>query len=231
MSLRVGRSGPWPPGGVMAGLTPAERAALLAAGMEVEFPHDSRLVRQGELADRLFVIIDGYVKVVQTTPEGSSAVLAVRSRGDLIGEYALLDGAPRIADVFAVNTVIAVRIGERRFREFARRHPRAETFIYKGVIDKARKSAMRRTEAQAWDARTRLAKILHELAVDYGVRREAGVEIPPLSQFELGSLAGVSEATTERHLHEFRAKGLVRTRYRKILVLDMDGLAAVWKTG
>ncbi|WP_344452041.1 Crp/Fnr family transcriptional regulator [Actinocorallia aurantiaca] len=226
----VGRTGPWPPASVMAALRPEEREALLSSGTEIEFPPDSHLVRQGEPAGELFVLLDGYVKVVMTTPEGIPAIMAVRARGDLIGEFAVLDGGRRTASVITVDTVIAIRISVRRYREFDDRFPGATRRFYDGVLGKMRATMERRIQARAWDARTRLAKTLHELAVTHGVPAEEGVEIPlPLSQFELGSLAGASEATTERHLHEFRALGLVRTHYRKIVVLDLDGLGALWE--
>ncbi len=227
----VGRTGPWPPASVMAKLRPAEREALLASGTEREFPHGSLLVLQGELGKDLFVLLDGYVKVVVDTERGTPAILAIRARGDLIGEFAVIDEGVRTASVVAVNAVVAVRISRQRYQEFGTRFPEAKETIFKSVITKMRLATERRMEARIPDTQKRFAKALYELAVAHGVLDEEGVVIPlPLSKFELGNLAGVGESTTERHLKEFRDKGLVRTRYKGIVILELERLRLLWDT-
>lgn len=85
----------------------------------------------------------------------------------------------------------------------------------------------RRVDARVWDARARLARILYELASDYGEPTPEGVMIAlPLTQSDLGALAMVAESTTERLLKDFRKRGLLLTRYRRTVVLDMAALEA-----
>lgn len=225
----VGGSGSWPEHSVMAALRPEEREALLASGTQIEFPHDSFLVRQGESKTDLFVLLDGYVKIEVTTEDGVSAILAIRARGDLVGEFAVLDGGERTANAIAVNTVIAVRVGLQRYEEFVDRFPGVRDVVFKSVVGKMRAATRRRAEVRAWDVRARLAKALYELAAAHGVPSGDAILIPlPLSQFELAGMVGAGESTVERLLHEFRSLKLVRTSYLKIHVLDPEGLRALW---
>ena len=49
----------------------------------------------------------------------------------------------------------------------------------------------------------------------------------PITQSELGELAGVAVSTTERVLGELRKEGVIATRYRKIAIRDMTFLGAI----
>jgi CRP/FNR family transcriptional regulator, cyclic AMP receptor protein len=219
----------WPPLSLVAQLTEPEREALLAAGSLVKFPDDGILVLQGDPGDGLFVLTDGMVKVTVAAESGTETMLAVRSRGDLIGEFAVLDGEPRTATARAVGAVSAIRISRARFTEFGQRYPAAQTTITKSLVAKMRAATERHAAERTWGARERVAQVLYELAEDYGEQAADGaVMIPlPITQSELGELAGVAVSTTERVLGDLRKEGVIATRYRKIAIRDMTFLGTI----
>jgi CRP/FNR family transcriptional regulator, cyclic AMP receptor protein len=209
-------------------LAEQERMALLAAGNRVQFADDGILVLQGDPGEGLYVLISGMVKVTVAAESGTQTMLAVRSRGDLIGEFAVLDGGDRTATARAVGAVSAVRISRLRFAEFGQRFPAAQATITKSLVAKMRAATERHAAERTWGARERVAQVLYELAADYGEPAGDGAVVIPLSmtQSELGELAGVAVSTTERVLGELRKEGVIATRYRKIAVHDMDVLGA-----
>ena len=219
----------WPPFSLVAQLTEPERIALLAAGSPVKFPDDGILVLQGDPGDGLFVLTDGMVKVTVAAESGTETMLAVRSRGDLIGEFAVLDGEPRTATARAVGAVGAIRISRARFTEFGQRYPATQTTITKSLVAKMRAATERHAAERTWGARERVAQVLYELAEDYGEQAGDGaVVIPlPITQSELGELAGVAVSTTERVLGDLRKEGVIATRYRKIAIRDMTFLGTI----
>lgn len=213
----------------MAQLTDPERIALLAAGSPVQFPDDAILVLQGDPGDGLYVLTAGMVKITVAAESGTETMLAVRSRGDLIGEFAVLDGEPRTATARAVGAVSAIRVSRMRFAEFGQRYPAAQTTITKSLVAKMRAATERHAAERTWGARELVAQVLYELAADYGEPAPDGaVVIPlPITQSELGELAGVAVSTTERVLGELRKESVIATRYRKIAVRDMAFLGAI----
>jgi CRP/FNR family transcriptional regulator, cyclic AMP receptor protein len=219
----------WPPLSLVAQLTESERIALLAAGSPANFPDDGILVLQGDPGDGLYVLTAGMVKVTVAAESGSETMLAVRSRGDLIGEFAVLDGEPRTATARAVGAVSAIRISRARFTEFGQRYPAAQTTITKSLVAKMRAATERHAAERTWGARERVAQVLYELAEDYGEHAGDGaVVIPlPITQSELGELAGVAVSTTERVLGDLRKEGVIATRYRKIAIRDMTFLGTI----
>jgi CRP/FNR family transcriptional regulator, cyclic AMP receptor protein len=221
--------GKWPQGSLVAQLAGDERTALLAAGTAVQFEDDNILVLQGGPGDVVYVLTGGMVKVTVATETGAETTLAVRSRGDLIGEFAVLDGRPRTATARAVGAVGAVRISRAAFLAFGQRYPAALTTITQSLVAKIRAATERHAAERNCGAKERLAQVIYELAEGYGEPAADGaVVIPlPLTQLELGELAGVAVSTTERILSELRRSGVIATGYREIAVRDMDFLGAV----
>jgi CRP-like cAMP-binding protein len=73
----------------------------------------------------------------------------------------------------------------------------------------------------------RLAQLLLDLAEKYGEPAgpaQALVLTLPLSQEELASLASASRATVTRALHDWRERGLIQTRTRRITITDPAAL-------
>jgi CRP-like cAMP-binding protein/Fe-S-cluster-containing dehydrogenase component len=94
----------------------AERAELLRVRKgEV-------ICSQGTVADSLYLVRTGFVKVIEDRTEGE-VVLAYLGRGGCFGEAGLLDGGSRTATVVALETTDLVRVRDRDFEEVVRRFP------------------------------------------------------------------------------------------------------------
>ena len=84
-------------------LDAAQLAALLA---EVECRPLQRgdvLIRQGEDADRMFVVVYGRLRIVARDAGGTETVIDEIGRGDIVGEWSLLTGDVRSATVYALR--------------------------------------------------------------------------------------------------------------------------------
>jgi signal transduction histidine kinase len=72
------------------------------------------LIREGEAGDTMFVIVEGELEV--SKGQGSQAtVLAVRGPGDVVGEMALLEHAPRSATLRALSPTRLLVIDQEAF--------------------------------------------------------------------------------------------------------------------
>jgi CRP-like cAMP-binding protein len=82
------------------------------------FNAGSTMVRAGDPGTSFFVLLDGAARVVRTG--GRRGRLGA---GDCFGEMALLDGAPRSADVVADGDVLTLTIGRASFTKLLRKEP------------------------------------------------------------------------------------------------------------
>ena len=217
----------WTPDSFIATLPDDERLTLLRAGALVRFGDDEVLMLQGDVGDFVYVLTEGKVKVIVAAESGVETMLAMRSRGDLVGEFALLDSKPRTATARAIGRVTARRVSRADYTEFTAAYPAVTSLIFTYVLGKMRASTGRRAAERTWGARGLLAQELYDLATEHGEPGPGGVVRVPITQAELGQLAGVAVSTTERVLKELRARGIIATRYGATEVRDMAALAAI----
>jgi CRP-like cAMP-binding protein len=80
------------------------------------------LMREGERAETVMVILDGHVKV-RVDDQGRERVIADRRPGDVIGESGAEPGGVRNATVVATEPVLALVLTTENYRAFVSEHP------------------------------------------------------------------------------------------------------------
>jgi CRP/FNR family cyclic AMP-dependent transcriptional regulator len=86
------------------GLSAAEMKLLATFSSEERFMEGSMIFREGEKGDKLYIVLDGRVRISKFIPGVGEEALAVLDRGDFFGEMALIDEKPRSADAKAHET-------------------------------------------------------------------------------------------------------------------------------
>jgi CRP-like cAMP-binding protein len=85
---------------------------LLATFSEEErFSGGAALFREGDAGDKLYIVMDGRVRISKFIPGIGEEALAILGRGEFFGEMALIDDQPRSADAWAHEgdaTVLAI---------------------------------------------------------------------------------------------------------------------------
>lgn len=220
-------AGGWPDGSFLGMLAAGERAVLLSRGIPVRFTDDEIVVLQGGTGTVMYALTSGLVKVVVAAGNGAETALAMRSRGDLVGEFALVDGKPRTATARAVGPVAAVRVSRGAWEALSGECPALQLKLATYLVAKIRASIERQTADRILEARDRLTRVLYEIAEAYGAREPNGMIRIPITQGELGQFAGVAVSTTERELAELRRRGAVQASYGAIVVCDLALLRAI----
>ncbi len=176
-------------------LTDSERAELIGMGVQRRFPADSVLMFQDEPEEHLLLLVKGRVKVTRSASPDHELLLAIRDRGELLGELAFIDGGPRLATVTALEAVEAVLLPGRDFRAYLESTPRVAVVLLESVASRFREATVRRLQFAALDTLGRLAARIVELTDRYGSPEEAGIVVAmPISQDELANWTGASRA-------------------------------------
>jgi len=209
-----------------AQLDDADAADLLSLGAPRRYPPGRVLIGQGERSDHVILIRSGQVKVFHTTEDGREPVLGVRSAGDLVGELAALeaDVGGRGATVVAMGAVEAQQISAAQFIEFLNTHPAATMALLRMVVGRLRSADRRRVEYGGFETTSRLAHLLAEFAHDTDSGDVGSIEIAA-SQHELAAMIGASRESVARALARLRDEGLVESRRRGVVLLDVDALS------
>ncbi len=106
--------------GIFRDLSPDEQAAMQAELEKLPLARGEVLVRQGEPADALYIVVSGRFEV---RVEGRAAAVAEIGPGMPIGEIAFLAGGMRTATVRAVRDSLVLRLGRPEFELLCQRVP------------------------------------------------------------------------------------------------------------
>jgi cAMP-binding proteins - catabolite gene activator and regulatory subunit of cAMP-dependent protein kinases len=217
----------WAPGSFLARLPAAQATHLLGQGVRRQFEPGQRLMREGERSNHVELLYRGFVKITNVV-DGIEVLMGIRMPGDFVGELAGLTGRPRIATASACGRVTSYVISKRDFHSFLHEYPDAPLNMAAVMGERLRWANERRTDFAAFPADVRLARVLVEIALACGRETKEGLSIEVmLSQPELATMIGVSDATIQKVFRDLRRSGWIRTGYRRIMVLDLPALRSL----
>jgi CRP/FNR family transcriptional regulator, cyclic AMP receptor protein len=184
-------------------------------------------MRQHESSTSVLLIERGLARVSRSTADGDQIVLALRGRGELIGESAAIASRPRSATVVALTDIAAVVVTSRVFQAILLTQPQFSMEVLQRLVHRLDESDRRRLETGTSAVPRRVARLLLELADNHGrSTSRAGVEINRiLTQEEMGHAIGATRESVVRALRVLREKHIVATSRRRIIVLRRDLLA------
>lgn len=194
------------------------------------------------------LITRGLVKVMLPGAAGPKAalrdkagiLLSIRGPGELIGEETAIYDGVSPADAAGPGAgrlmVTGLTVGSARvfpieqLHRFLVEHPAVLWPVAAGLCERLADAEARIASAARDNADCRLARLLCDLerygVADYG--EVPGTQIPlQLSQAELASWIGSCRETVDRTLARWRSRGIISTRYRTIVVHDLETLARI----
>jgi len=107
---------------IFAEMDPPKLKLLAFMSERVGFDPGKQLMRQGDLGDAAYLIIEGHAEVVLETPAGQ-VVVATPGPNEIVGEMAILADVPRVATVRAKDRLVALRIPKEQFMRMVREFP------------------------------------------------------------------------------------------------------------
>lgn len=107
---------------------------------EREFNAGEALMKQGEDGIGLFIILTGKVRIEKVNASGERVEIATNGPGDIMGEFAVLDGAKRTATVVATEPTKCLVLASWEFTSFMKAHPEVAIGILPIVVKRFRET-------------------------------------------------------------------------------------------
>jgi CRP/FNR family transcriptional regulator, cyclic AMP receptor protein len=219
----------WPPGSFLACLAQDVVNELVADREVTRFKPGEDLVVEGQPAGEVFLLMDAIVKVTVRF-SGGITVLAVLAGGDITGEMAVAEDSACSATVTACRYgAEAVAVPGEEFKAVMGKSPAAAMVLAADLSCKLRAANRRRADFVARKVPARLARLLAEMAEEYGQpvpgRPELLLQLG-FPQEEFATLIGAREAAVSAALKDLRGRGILEWGYRGVTIFDMDALRA-----
>lgn len=212
----------WP---LLEGVPEDARRQLLSAARRRRFAKGEVVFHEGDPGDTLHLVAAGRFAVRVVTATGDTAMLTILGPGDFFGLLALLsvDTPRRSAGIRALDRAETLAIRQSELDVLRDAHPSVDDVLLRVLGQQVRRLTESLTEALYTPAESRVLRRLLDAALLWG-GPTAGTEVP-LTQEELGQLAGTTRATTNHVLRQAEQLGLVTIGRGKVTLVDPAGLA------
>ncbi|HEY6431917.1 MAG TPA: Crp/Fnr family transcriptional regulator [Acetobacteraceae bacterium] len=208
-------------------LTADEIEAVLARAALQRFARNDTIMRRGDPATGMVVILQGRVRISITSAEGQETSLGVLGKGEVVGEMALLDGGERSADVTALDDGVLLLIQRGDFLPLLQASAGLCLRLMHVLCDRLRDTNRAVEEIATLALSERLGRLLLRLANSYGSRRENELRLElRLSQKDLGTLVGASREKVNRQIRLWEQNGALVHERGYMLIRKPEALVS-----
>jgi CRP/FNR family transcriptional regulator, cyclic AMP receptor protein len=206
-------------------LNEEDARALRTDIVDVHLDRGERLFSEGDVGDKLYIILTGKIKLTKAAPDGRENLLSVHGPGEMFGELSLFDPIPRTSSASAVTNARLAAIAHDDLRTWLNTRPEVAMHLLQALAQRLRRINEVKADLVFTDVPGRVAKALLDLSDRFGVLTPDGVQVNhDLTQEELAQLVGASRETVNKALADFAARGWIQLAAKSVLVTDTDRL-------
>jgi CRP/FNR family transcriptional regulator len=201
-----------------SGLSLPELDSIKSFFSEMRAERGEIILLEGELADRLFFVAAGIVKLFKISAEGKEQTLEFVRPGGAINEVSVFDGGTNPASAQAMGPVSLYIISRNDLESILRDYPRVTLNVIKVLAGQIRHLVSLVEDLSFRHVIGRVAKILLEHAGD-GARPGQR-----LTQQEMAAIAGTAREVVGRSLKTLEDRGIIKLERHRIVVTDKEAL-------
>lgn len=168
----------------------------------------------------VYLLESGLVRIYRLSECGGETSFGYVAPGEVFGELPAFGDYPRESFAQAVRPSQAWKIPRENFRRLLSARSALALRVTRQIGDRLKRVESRIEDLVFRTVRTRVARMLGELADDFG-QLENGRQVIdiPITQSELATLVGATRQTVNQTLRELSAEGLIGRDNRRIVVL------------
>src|SRR3984893_5402762 len=186
-------------------------ASMCRSARRVRLADRTALYAQGEPANTLFLILDGFVKTSRICEDGREITIELLTYGDIAGAIPNRQQPSEHEETAcAIGDVLAQRVLAHELRAAMEVDPSLAVFVAE-YLARAKRSAERRLfRAMTQSVDRRVIETLVELAGSFGARCPHGFSLEiRLTQQDIADLVGASRPVASSILSGLRKRGLL----------------------
>jgi CRP-like cAMP-binding protein len=207
-------------------LHPHDLETLATKFHPIRYRRGEVIFREGEPAERLFLIDVGAVKLSTASPTGQEMLIGLLQRGQIFGELEVIDRGPRAMDARAMQASTVYGLDSEMFWTLLENRPALARRLLELMARRLRRADQTSQDLVFFDAPTRLARKLLQLADEHGeANEEAAVRITVrVTQEELAQMIGVTRESANRLVASFTGRGWISWNDGYPILLHPDAL-------
>jgi len=200
-------------------LSQAQIREVLDAATALRFDAGVPVFSEGMPVERFFLLLDGHIRVIRTTPGGDQIIALHIAPGQLFGIGAALGRTTYPATAMTADDCVTLAWPNRMWAEFTTRYDGFATETYKVVGERVAEMNNRIVELATQQVEQRVACAILRLVTQTGRKVATGIEIGlPITRQNISDMTGTTLHTVSRLLSGWERDGIVMSERRKITV-------------
>jgi CRP-like cAMP-binding protein len=209
-------------------LQPAEMARVLESAQRVRMEADEFLFFQEDPAKKIFVLLEGRLKLAQLTPDGQQVILRYITPGEVFGVVAVLSEMKYPVSAQAVDASKLLAWDQKSMKLLMAAYPALSLNAISIMGSRVKEFQDRIRELSTERVERRIARTLLRLARQTGEKTPEGVLINlPLTRQDLAEMSGTTLFTVSRTLSQWETKGLIQAGRERVLIRFPHGLVSI----
>ena len=187
---------------------------------------------EGMQAGQFFLLLDGHIRVVKTTPDGDQVIALHVASGQLFGIAAALGKDKYPATAIAAKECLTLSWPNRLWAQFVAKYDGFATETYKVVGDRMEEVNNRVVEMATQQVEQRVASVILRLIRQAGRKVDGGIEIDfPITRQNISEMTGTTLHTVSRLLSAWEKDGIVASKRSKVTVTRPHELVLISEAG
>ncbi len=215
---------------LFSGLNDADLASLASIAVRRTFGKGETLFAEGEQAPGFYLLVNGYIKMCRTTPDGREKLLHYVHPGETFAEAAFFGDGTYPADARTIEPGEVLFLTKQGFMDLMATKPQFALNLVVSLSLALRRFVRQIEELTFADATSRLASFLikraGEKSTTFGgiIYLELGV-----SKGDLAAQLGIATETISRTFRKLKEEGIIELDGRKVTILLMERLQQMAK--
>ncbi len=195
--------------------------AVLATARPRRLAEGTAVFRQGAPAKEFFLLLNGRLRVQQTTPDGQQIVVRHINPGDLFGIAPAVRRPDYPGTAIAVVESLALVWPVGQWEAFIGRNPAFAVGAMQTVGRRLQDANTRVRELSTEAVERRIAHAILRLVNQAGRKTDKGIEIDfPVTREDIAEMSGTTLHTVSRVMSGWQQKGMVTLGRRRVAVND-----------
>jgi len=163
---------------------------------------------QGEVADSVFYIKKGKVKVTVVSKQGKEAVVAILGTDEFVGEGCLIGQMKRLATASAMTECVTMRVERTEIQRVLQEEPAFSKMFVSHILARNARVEEDLVDQLFNSTEKRLARLLLLLA-NFGKEGRPEPLIAKISQETLAEMIGTTRSRVSHFMNKFRQAGFI----------------------
>lgn len=201
---------------------------ILDLAVSRRYDEGATIFREGHTAERFYMLLDGYIRVLRMSPQGERVITLHIPSGELFGIAGALGRDTYPATAVSAVECIGLSWPAHLWDDFVTQYDGFATETYKVVGHRLEEMGERILELATQQVEQRIANAILRLINQMGRKVDEGIVIDfPITRQDLAEMTGATLHTVSRTLSGWERRNIIASERKRITVCNPHELVVL----